>query len=28
VVGKRFIPGAADFAELQSAVAAARAKQD
>jgi protein-disulfide isomerase len=28
VVGKRFIPGDADFAELQSAVAAARPKQD
>jgi len=28
VIGKRFIPGAADFAELQSAVADARAKHD
>lgn len=28
VIGQRFIPGAADFAELQSAVAEARAKHD
>lgn len=28
VIGKRFIPGAADFAELQTAVAEARTKRD